>query len=251
MIAMWNYMGWDNASTIAGEVKRPQRTYPLAMLGALVLIIVTYVVPIAALKHNGIDVSQWSTGSWVQAGQSLGGQALGLAIVAGGMICGVGMFNALVLSYSRVPLAMAEAGYLPSVFTRTIRRSQAPWVSILACAVAWAACLALNFERLVLIDVLIYGAALMLEFVALAVLRWKEPQLRRPFRIPGGMAVAMLLGLGPLALLVLAFVRGREEPVQGINPIHLALWVAAAGIALYFVARNRKGSLNSKRRIQS
>ncbi len=34
LIAMWNYMGWDNLSTIAGEVERPQRTYPLAMLGA-------------------------------------------------------------------------------------------------------------------------------------------------------------------------------------------------------------------------
>ena len=35
LIAMWNYMGWDNASTIAGEVDRPRHTYPLAMLGAL------------------------------------------------------------------------------------------------------------------------------------------------------------------------------------------------------------------------
>lgn len=92
-----------------------------------------------------------------------------------------------------------------------------------------------------LIDVLIYGAALMLEFIALGVLRWREPQLRRPFRIPGGMPVAILLGIGPLALLVLAFVRGREEPVQGINPIHLAVGIAAAGAVLYVVAhRNVK-----------
>ena len=34
MVAMWNYMGWDNTSTIAGEVDRPQRTYPRAMAGA-------------------------------------------------------------------------------------------------------------------------------------------------------------------------------------------------------------------------
>ncbi|HZU23214.1 MAG TPA: APC family permease, partial [Terriglobales bacterium] len=232
------YMGWDNASTIAGEVKNPQRTYPLGMLGALAVIIASYIVPIVALRHSGIDVSHWSTGSWVEAGRSLGGNALALGVVAGGMICGVGMFNALVLSYSRVPLAMAEAGYLPGAFARITRRSRAPWVSIVACAVAWAACLVLNFERLVLIDVLVYGAALMLEFVALAVLRVKEPGLHRPFRIPGGLPVAIALGLGPLAMLVLAFVRGREEPVTGLNPIHLALWIAGAGVALYFVARN-------------
>src|SRR5207248_4714970 len=95
VIAMWNYMGWDNASTIAGEVERPQRTYPLAMLGAVALITITYIVPVAALKHAGVDPSGWTTGAWVDAGRILGGRALAIAIVAGGMICGLGMFNAL------------------------------------------------------------------------------------------------------------------------------------------------------------
>jgi amino acid transporter len=99
----------------------------------------------------------------------------------------------------------------------------------------------LNFERLVLIDVLIYGAALMLEFLALAVLRKKEPRLRRPFRIPGGMPAAVLLGAGPFALLVLAFIRGREEPASGINPIYLSIAIAVVGVVLYFVARWANG----------
>src|SRR6202041_130952 len=34
LVAMWNYMGWDNASTIAGEVEKPQRTYPRAIIAA-------------------------------------------------------------------------------------------------------------------------------------------------------------------------------------------------------------------------
>src|SRR3954465_6454232 len=46
MIAMWNYMGWDNASTVAGEVENPQRTYPLAMIGAVALVAVTYILPV-------------------------------------------------------------------------------------------------------------------------------------------------------------------------------------------------------------
>jgi amino acid transporter len=39
LIAMWNYMGWDNLSTIAGEVVAPERTYTRAMLGAVVLVV--------------------------------------------------------------------------------------------------------------------------------------------------------------------------------------------------------------------
>ena len=42
LVAMWNYMGWDNASTVAGEVERPRRTYPLAMAGALGLVTLNY-----------------------------------------------------------------------------------------------------------------------------------------------------------------------------------------------------------------
>ena len=41
LIAIWNYMGWDNASTIAQEVERPQRTYPRAMIAAVVLVSLT------------------------------------------------------------------------------------------------------------------------------------------------------------------------------------------------------------------
>src|SRR6202022_2475655 len=43
LIAMWNYMGWDNLSTIAGEVEAPQRTYSRAMFGAVLLVVVSYV----------------------------------------------------------------------------------------------------------------------------------------------------------------------------------------------------------------
>ena len=49
LVAMWNYMGWDNVSTIAGEVETPQRTYPLAMLTSVALVAVTYLVPVVAV----------------------------------------------------------------------------------------------------------------------------------------------------------------------------------------------------------
>ena len=38
LVAMWNYMGWDYGSTVAGEVDRPRRTYPMAMAGSVVLV---------------------------------------------------------------------------------------------------------------------------------------------------------------------------------------------------------------------
>src|SRR4029079_14463028 len=99
LICMWNYMGWDNASTIATEVERPQRTYPRAMLAAVVIVALSYIVPVGAMWMTGLSSSAWETGSWADTAGMLGGPLLRVGLALGGMISGFGMFNALVMSY--------------------------------------------------------------------------------------------------------------------------------------------------------
>jgi amino acid transporter len=236
VVAMWNFMGWDNASTVAGEVERPQRTYPRAVLATLVLVVLTYLLPVVAAARTGMPPDAWSTGAWVDCGRRLGGTPLALAIVAGGMVCGLGMMNALVLSYSRLPMVMAQDGYLPRIFARQLSSNGAPWVSILVLAVAWSAALGLGFERLVELDVILYGSALLLEFVAFVVLRVREPGLPRPFRVPGGLPVAVLLGVGPTVLLCLALAKERHSVGGQLEPIALALGLILMGPLLYAAA---------------
>ena len=243
LVAMFNYMGWDNASTIAGEVDRPQRTYPLALGGALLLVVLTYTLPVLAAARTGINPAAWDEGTWVDVGDKVAGPALRAAIAIGGMIAGLGMFNSLVLSYSRVPYAMAKDGYLPAVFTRRHPMTGAPWVAILACAVAWALALQLSFRRLVALDVILYGMSLILEFVALVVLRIREPQLARPFRVPGGMIGAVVVGLGPTLLIGAAiFDQSFKWELEGDDPMApavallLGIALAALGPVVYFVS---------------
>src|SRR5262249_26041405 len=157
-----------------------------AMLAAVGLVAISYVLPIGAMAMTKLSPAMWETGSWAEIAGLLGGPILRIALVAGGMMSAFGMFNALVLSYSRVPYAMALDGMLPPVFAKVTSRTQVPWVSVVVLTAAWALCLGLGFERLVTIDILIYGSSLTLEFVALAVLRFTRPDLPRPFRVPGG-----------------------------------------------------------------
>ena len=240
MIAMWNYMGWDNASTVAGEVENPQRTYPLAMMGAVALVAVTYVLPVAAVAMTGVNPADWETGSWVNVAELYAGKYLGIGVVIGGMICGVGMFNALVMSYSRLPLALAEDGYLPKLLTKKLD-SGTPWVAVIACALAWMAALGLNFERLVVLDILLYGLSLVLEFIALVYLRVREPEMVRPFSIPGGVPVAILIGLMPTALIVAALVRNHSERIGNFSGLTLGLILIAAGPAVFAISRFLRG----------
>jgi amino acid transporter len=238
-VALWNYMGWDNASTVAQEVEEPQRNYPRAMLIAAGLVAVTYVLPLAAVGMAGIPADQFSTGAWTDAARELVGPWLALCVVLGGTINGFGMFNALMMSYTRVPYALAAEGLLPkAVAWRT--GAGVPWVSVVLCSVAWALALGLSFERLISIDLVLYGAALLLEFVALVVLRVKEPELRRPFKVPGGVWGAVGMGVGPTVLIGFALWAARGERVAGLPALGFAGIVAAAGPLVYLLARATK-----------
>ncbi len=233
LIAMWNYMGWDNASTIATEVERPQRTYPRAMLAAVGIVSLSYIIPVAAMWMTGLAPSAWETGSWADIAGMLGGPLLRIGLILGGMISGFGMFNALVMSYSRLPLAMAQDGMLPKVFARLHPRSRAPWVAIVFLAVCWALCLGLGFERLVTIDILLYGASLALEFAALIWLRFREPELPRPFRVPGGKFGAVAIGIAPILLLGFSVVRSEAEQVLGMSSFVFGMVLMGAGVMAY------------------
>ncbi len=234
LVAMWNYMGWDNASTVAGEVENPQRNYPRAMIAATFVTAASYILPLAAMALAGLSTDSFSTGDWATAAASLGGPLLGLAVVAGGALSGIGMFNALVMSYTRLPMAMAEEGMLPRMLARRNSRG-VPWVSVLLCGLAWALALKLPFERLISIDLILYGSSLLLEFVALAVLRFREPNLERPFKA-GNMAIACLLGVGPAVLIGYALYASRDEKLIGtISALLFASVVGLLGPVLYLL----------------
>jgi len=232
LVAMWNYMGWDNASTIAGEVERPQRNYPRAMLAAVALVAVSYILPVAAIWVTRLSPSAWETGSWADIAGLVGGPLLRVGLVLGGMMSAFGMFNALVMSYSRLPYAMAQDGLLPKVFAR-VNRHNAPWVSIVTLATGWALCLGLGFERLVTLDILIYGASLLLEFVALVVLRINEPELSRPFKVPGGLWGAVAVGVLPVSLLAFSIAHSDQERIFGMNALIFGVFILLAGFAAY------------------
>jgi len=240
LVAMWNYMGWDNASTIAQEVERPRKTYPRAMIAAVILVSLTYILPFLAVYLTGMPATAFNEeGSWATIAGAMGGtiggfQWLRFFVTLGGMMSAFGMFNALVLSYSRLPLAMARDGMLPRIFARVTKQNETPWACILICALCWLPCLVLGFQRLVTLDIMLYGAALMLEFVTLVALRIREPKLQRGFRVPGGMAGAVTCGLFPFALLILATVESERESILGMNALLFGFLIILAGFLMYF-----------------
>jgi amino acid transporter len=143
-------------------------------------------------------------------------------------------------------MAMAEEGMLPLVVAKRNSRG-VPWVSVVLCGLSWALALKLPFAKLISIDLILYGSSLLLEFVALVVLRIREPKLERPFKA-GNFAVACLLGVGPAALIGYALYASRDEKLIGATSALLfAFGVGLLGPILYWatalpLARRRLAS---------
>ena len=76
--------------------------------------------------------------------------------------------------------------------------------------------------------------------VTLVALRIREPGLKRGFRVPGGMAGAILAGVFPLALLSLAMVESNHETVLGINGLLFGVLIIMAGFLIYFATGKLK-----------
>lgn len=245
LVAMWNYMGWDYASTVAGEVDRPQRTYPLAMAGAVALVALSYLLPVAAVAATGLDPNRWSTGGWADVARAVLPSGVAASVMAslitlGAMLGAVGSLNANVMAYSRIPAVLAEDGFLPRILARCHPRTGAPWVSIAACSALWACSLGLSFTKLVLLDVLLTGLSLLLEFAALVALRVRAPGMARPYRVPGGVAGTALVGAPPLVLLVLTVMRNEVEPMGPINTLQFGALLVVAGVGAYYLSELRK-----------
>ena len=235
-IVLWNYMGWDNASTFVTTVEKPNRTYPVGMMITVVLVTLTYLLPVVALQRRGVDVSRWQTGEWVLFLRTTMGKTFGVWVAAGGALGAAVTFNALTLSYSRLPLAMAQMKMFPRAFQR-VNAAGVPILSIGVLSLLYVLSLSLDFKKLVALDVLLYGASLALEFVALIVLRVREPDRQRPFRIPGGMAGLVVLSLVPMGVIAIVGVSILGGGDGAGTAVALSLGVVVTGVVAYLLSR--------------
>jgi amino acid transporter len=223
-IALWNYIGWDNASTVQGEVRDASRSYPRALAYALPLVAAGYLIPLLATL-SATDWSRWTEGGWP-------------AIALAGMVSALALFNALILAYSRIPFVMAMDGLLPAALARMNARGT-PRNAVLFAAACYSIFMLLPFAGLVVADVLLYSLALMLEFLSLIALRRREPALRGAFRIPVGTAGVTAIAILPLCVLGLVVVLSFQDGEYGLPALIGAAVAIGAGPIAYSLARRR------------
>lgn len=232
--SIWNYSGWDNASTIGGEIESAAENYPRALARLLPIVTMVYVfsiVPVLAIT----PWQSWTDGAWPQLATMVGGPWLGMWMATAGMVSAFALFNALLMSYSRIPLVLAQDGLLPKPLAR-VDENGVPRTAVIASAIAYCACALLPFGGLMTGSVLLYTLALSMEFGALIQLRRAEPELRGPFRVPLGVPGLVVLAAMPLTLMVTAVVLAFGSREIGVPGIIAATFLAVAGPVWYYAA---------------
>lgn len=220
------YAGWNSCIYFCEEVHEPERNVVRATFGGIVLVAFLYGAVNASLLHvltrEQIAASKLPV---ADAAAAVLGAWSGIAITTLAIFSVVAICNLQVMTATRIGFAMARNGVLPVALT-SVSRSGTPRVSLL-WTIAGAALLASigGYERLIAIGApFTIGVPAMMDLAAIR-LRFSEPGLQRPFRMPLFPAPAVI-GFTVNALLVGAIF--YDDPFDSSIGVGL---VVAVGIA--------------------
>jgi len=206
-VGLWMYSGYESMSTLAGEIKEPQRIIPKALMLVLPFVALMYLLPTAA---SIAAFGQWELFSvdggngkvsFVDIGRALGGTALGHALLASAVLGNLALYLDYLASGARPIQTLAQNGLLPTALASVNSRFGTPVRAILLIASVNAILVIGPFQSLVIIDVLLMVASYALIFLAALRLRFTEPDLERPFKIPGGPIIMTLLIIPPMIMI--------------------------------------------------
>ena len=204
-VVMWNYSGWDTPTTCLGETRAPERAFRGAVLLALPVITAAYLLPMTAVLGTGAtDWTTWQTGALPAIARAVGGDWLGHAMAVGAVLSTAGLFMSLLLTNSRLPYVLARDGRLPAVLAELHPRFGTPWLAVVLSAALYAAFAVFSFKDLIVLNVWLYSLSLLVELAAFLRLRVAEPDMPRPWRVPGGRSGAVAVAVVPSLLAGLA-----------------------------------------------
>jgi APA family basic amino acid/polyamine antiporter len=235
--ALWAYDGWNNVSMVASEVQKPQRNLPLALIIGTLTVIGLYLLTNLAyfyvLPASAVGATDRVAGEAMR--RVLGSWGAGAVSVAA-MISIFAALNGSILSGSRVPFAMARDGLFFRRVGHVHPSHRTPSVSILTLS-AWAALLVLSgrydqlYTYVIFASVILYGMAT----AAVIVLRFKRPEMDRPYRTLGYPIVPVIFVVGIASLVVSTLMKSPRESLMGLGLI-------ALGLPFYFYWRRRARS---------
>jgi len=225
------YDGWHSPIYFAEEFSEPARDLPRSLIGGVLAVIAIYLLINAALlRVLPLPELAASTLPLADAAEHLFGTVGGQLITAVALLSVLGLINTSILSAPRVLYALAREGlFLPAA--TQVSAGGTPGVALLLTSGAMALLVLFgDFPILLAIASFLYVALYASGIASLFVLRWREPELERPFRAWGHPLSGLIVLAGSAAFLVGALLEDRSHSLE-------ALALVAGAAPLYWLTR--------------
>ena len=211
-VVFFAYIGFDAVSTVAEETKNPSRDLPIGIIASLIICTILYVL-VAGVFTGMVPwetVRSWTSAqrgeSLTMALETVAPQALwqNTVIAFGSVVAHTAVLLVFQLGQPRIFFSMARDGLLPSVFASVHPRFKTPHVTTILTGIAVGGIAAFaTVDEMVSLTNIGTLFAFILVCVGVMVLRHKDPERPRPFRVPLG--PYLLPGLGALSCALLIY----------------------------------------------
>lgn len=220
---LWAYDGWENLTTLSGEVRNPGRNLPMALIGGVVLVMAVYLLinvaylralPLPELAASKAVATDAATVVLGRVGVSLVGALVMLSVF--------GTLNGSILSTPRVFFAMAEDGLFFRTVGKIHPKYETPYVAIaFIVVIAVVYVLLRDFMQLAEAYVLGIWPFLALCAIGLFILRRTRPEVPRPYRTLGYPVIPALFVLATFVVVA--------------NALYVQFWSTIASILITLV----------------
>jgi len=216
--ALWAYDGWNDLNMVSGEIRRPERTIPIALIAGVGTVAALYMLTNAAVQYVLPAASIAASPRPASEATAIAVGLWGAAIVSIGMALSmlVGM-NGTIMSGARVPYAMARDEYFFKAMADVHPRFHTPSVALIVQLVLSIVLLlfAGSFKELFSLTIFAEWLFYMIAASTVFVLRWKEPDAPRPYRTWGYPVVPALFVIVAALLLYFTFTQNLRNSIWG------------------------------------
>jgi basic amino acid/polyamine antiporter, APA family len=241
-VVFFAFIGFDAVVTAAEEIENPQKSLPIGLIGSLAVCVVLYII-VGIVLTGVVPFAELARPEAIDAPIAYALNSIGISwgavIVSVGALAGMtSVMLVMLFGQSRIFFAMSRDGLLPSFFSAVHPVTHTPAKSILCIGIITAGVAGL-FPLTTVAELVNMGTLVAFSIVALGVLvlRYRQPELKRPFRCPLVPYVPVLC-IGACSFLI--------TNLKPVAHLMFAVWLCI-GLGVYFLY----GAGNSQNRILS
>ena len=220
LATMFAYEGWTNVGNMAGEMKNPQKDLPRAIFLGLAVVMAVYVlINVAYLMTLPLDHVAGNQTVASEVAAKLFGGIGGKILTIGILISVYGAINGFTMAGIRIPYAMAKADQIPlkNIWTKLNKGAIPVNAGLLILVLSGLMMLSGSFDMLTDLLVFVMWFFYTATFLAVIILRKREPNLPRPYKVPLYPIIPIIAILGGLYTLISTLISQTTLALGGIG----------------------------------